>query len=165
MSDGGKPSASAKGIGLKIRAPRDFWGGIVLIAIALVAFYASADLVGTRDFQFGAGTTPRIAATLLMLSGGAVMIAGLLYDGPAIERYAVRGPLLVVVAILGFSAMIRPLGLVVTTYLTFMIAILGSREMRLVESLIAAAAMTAFCVLIFHYLLQLPFQLWPVALS
>jgi hypothetical protein len=30
-----------------------------------------------------------------------------------------------------------------------------------VESLIAAAAMTAFCVVLFRYLLQLPFPLWP----
>jgi hypothetical protein len=34
-------------------------------------------------------------------------------------------------------------------------------EMRWVESLIAAVAMTAFCVRLFVYLLQLPFQLWP----
>jgi hypothetical protein len=29
------------------------------------------------------------------------------------------------------------------------------------ESIIAAAVMTAFCVLLFVYLLNLPFQLWP----
>ena len=57
--------------------------------------------------------------------------------------------------------MIRPLGLVVASYFTFMVAISGSREMRLIESLIAAAAMTVFCVLLFVYLLQLPFQLKP----
>jgi hypothetical protein len=33
--------------------------------------------------------------------------------------------------------------------------------MRWVESLIAAVVMTAFCVALFVYLLQLPFQLWP----
>jgi hypothetical protein len=38
---------------------------------------------------------------------------------------------------------------------------LGSREMRWVEAVIAAAAMTAFCVALFVYLLNLPFQLWP----
>jgi hypothetical protein len=42
-----------------------------------------------------------------------------------------------------------------------MISICGSSEMRWVESLIAAVAMTAFCVGLFVYLLQLPFQLWP----
>jgi hypothetical protein len=44
---------------------------------------------------------------------------------------------------------------------TFMVAILGSKEMRVLESFIAAAVMTAFCVFLFTYLLNLPFQLWP----
>ena len=33
--------------------------------------------------------------------------------------------------------------------------------MRWVESLIAAAAMTLFCVVLFSYVLKLPFPLWP----
>ena len=44
-----------------------------------------------------------------------------------------------------------------------MVSIMGSTEMRWIESLIAAAAMTLGCVLLFVYLLNLPFQLWPVA--
>ena len=33
--------------------------------------------------------------------------------------------------------------------------------MRWLESIIAAAVMTALCVALFFYLLNLPFQLWP----
>jgi hypothetical protein len=33
--------------------------------------------------------------------------------------------------------------------------------MRWIESLLAAVGMTIFCVLLFVYALQLPFQLWP----
>ena len=38
-----------------------------------------------------------------------------------------------------------------------------SRRLKLTKSLTnpPAVAMTAFCVLLFVYLLQLPFQLWP----
>ncbi len=80
---------------------------------------------------------------------------------PRFEKYKIRGPSLVIIAILAFAAMIRPLGLVPATFLAFMISILGSTEMRWIESLIAAAVMTLFCVLLFVYLLNLPFQLWP----
>jgi putative tricarboxylic transport membrane protein len=86
---------------------------------------------------------------------------GLIAEGPHIDKYKVRGPVLVIGAILSFAAMIRPLGLIPATFLTYMISIFGSREMRLVESLLAALAMTVFCVLLFVYLLNLPFQLWP----
>ena len=106
---------------LRIRAPRDFYGGLVLIALALVAMWATRDLSGMHGFAFGPGTAPRLFAGLLAFCGLLVMVTGVLTDGPAIERYAVRGPVLVVLAILAFSAMIRPLGLVVTTYATFMI--------------------------------------------
>ena len=107
--------------------------------------------------------------------GALVALTGLLVDGPPIESYAVRGPAWVLLAILAFAAMIRginlgnfgiplnvpPLGLVPSTFAAFMISIVGSTEMRWIESLLAAVAMTAFCVALFVYLLQLPFQLWP----
>jgi putative tricarboxylic transport membrane protein len=86
---------------------------------------------------------------------------GLITDGPHIDKYKIRGPVLVIGAIASFAAMIRPLGLIPATFLAYMISIFGSKEMRLVESLLAATAMTAFCVLLFVYLLNLPFQLWP----
>src|SRR6185312_13468021 len=136
----------------------DFWGGLVLIAVAILAIWASRDLPGQRGFAFGPGTAPRLFAGLLVVLGALV---GLVTDGPRIEKYKIRGPVLVIAAILGFAAMIRPVGMVIASYVTFMVAILGSREMRVLESLIAAAVMTAFCVFLFTYLLNLPFQLWP----
>ena len=145
----------------RVRAPRDFWGGLALVALALVAIWAGSDLPGQQGFAFGPGTAPRIFAGLLAVVGGGIALAGLFVDGPAIGGYAWRGPALVVGAILAFAVTIRPLGLVAASYITFIAAILGSGEMRWIESLIAAAVMTAFCVGLFVYLLQLPFQLWP----
>ena len=56
---------------------------------------------------------------------------------------------------------IRPFGLVISTFLAFMVSIAGSTEMQWIESLLAAIFMTAMCVGLFVYLLNLPFQLWP----
>ena len=143
------------------RSPRDYFGGLALVGLALVAIWAASDLSGMHGFAFGPGTAPRLFAGLLLAVGVGVAVVGLLSDGPEVDAYAFRGPALVVLAIVSFAMMIRPLGLVVASYFTFMVAISGSREMRLIESLIAAAAMTVFCVLLFVYLLQLPFQLKP----
>ncbi len=146
-----------------IRSPRDIYGGLALILIATLALVASADLPGQRGFAFGPGTAPRLFAGLLAALGAAVAVIGMTADGPAIEEYKVRGPVLVITSILLFAALIRPFGLVVATYIAFIVSITGSKEMRWIESLIAAAAMTAFCVGLFVYLLNLPFQLWPQA--
>jgi putative tricarboxylic transport membrane protein len=146
---------------LPVRSPRDFYGGIVLALLAILALIASAELPGQRGFAFGPGTAPRLFAILLAGLGAAVALGGVFVEGPQIEKYKIRGPVLVVVAILSFAAMIRPLGLVPATFITFIISIFGSTEMRWLESLIAAAVMTVFCVLLFVWLLNLPFQLWP----
>jgi putative tricarboxylic transport membrane protein len=144
-----------------VRAPQDFYGGLVLVLLAILALAASAELPGQRGFAFGPGTAPRLFALMLAGLGVAVTLVGVLTDGPAIEKYKIRGPALVIVGIFLFAATIRPFGLVVATYLAFMVSILGSTEMRWIESLIAAAAMTLFCWLLFVKLLGLPFQLWP----
>jgi putative tricarboxylic transport membrane protein len=144
-----------------VRAPQDYYGGLVLMMLAVLALIASSDLPGQRGFAFGPGTAPRLFAVMLFTLSAAVTLVGVITVGPEIEKYKLRGPLWVLFAICLFAAMIRPFGLVVASFLTFMISILGSTEMRWIESVIAAAAMTVFCVLLFVYLLNLPFQLWP----
>jgi putative tricarboxylic transport membrane protein len=171
MSEGAKTSANGGGFRFKVRGPRDFYGGLALIGLAIVAIWSSGDLPGMHGFAFGPGTAPRLFAGLLAVVGALVALGGLLFDGSPIESYAVRGPAWVLLGILAFAAMIRgfnlgfislpPLGLIPSTFAAFMISIFGSTEFRWVESLIAAVVMTAFSVVLFVYLLQLPFQLWP----
>lgn len=176
MSEQAKSSPAGGGFQFKVRGPRDFYGGLALIGIAIIAIWASSDLPGQSGFAFGPGTAPRMFATLLAVIGALVSLTGLFFEGPPIGAYAIRGPAYVVIAILSFAALIRgvsidfsgipirlpALGLVPSTFLAFMISIKGSSEFRWVESLIAAAGMTVFCVIVFVYLLQLPFQLWPM---
>jgi putative tricarboxylic transport membrane protein len=146
---------------LRVRGPQDFYGGIVLLMVAIFALIASADLPGQRGFAFGPGTAPRLFAGVLAAVAIGVALVGIFSDGPPIEKYKIKGPTLVVVAIFLFAALIRPFGLIIATYLAFIVSIMGSSEMRWIESVIAAAVMTFFCVLLFVYLLNLPFQLWP----
>lgn len=175
MSEGAKSAPNGSGFRFKVRGPRDFYGGLVLIALAIIAIWASGDLPGQHGFAFGPGTAPRMFASLLVIVGALVALTGLFMDGPPIESYAVRGPAYVVFAILAFAVLIRgtsidvagltitvpALGLVPSTFLAFMVSIFASSEFRWLESLAAATGMTIFCVLLFVYLLQLPFPLWP----
>jgi hypothetical protein len=100
-----------------------------------------------------------------------VALGRLLFDGPPLDSYAIRGPAWVTLAILRFcrhDPRLQP---------GFVSIRLGSGavdlcclldlDLRLeakcdgLKALIAAVVMTAFCVVLFVYLLQLPFQLWP----
>lgn len=145
----------------RVRAPQDFYGGLTLIAVALFAIWAGSDLPGQHGFSFGPGTAPRMFAGLLAVAGVIVTLGGLMADGPKVEGFAIRGPALICAGILFFALAIRSLGLIATSYITFVITIMATPEMRWRETLIAAVAMTVFCVVLFVYLLQLPFDLWP----
>jgi putative tricarboxylic transport membrane protein len=147
--------------GERILNPQDYFGGIALIGLALFAFWASSDLPGMRGFSFGPGTAPRLFASVLLGLAVVITAIGLFVEGTELETYAIRGPIMVTIAIVTFAVVIRPIGLVAASFLTFMIASVGSRETRWIEALIAAIALTIFCVFLFVYALNLPFQLWP----
>lgn len=144
-----------------IRNPQDYWGGAALVGFSLFALWAGSDLPGMRGFAFGPGTAPRLFAWLLVLTGGAVAVGGLLNDGPPLERWGIRAPALFIASIIFFGASVRPLGLIISAFVTLMIASAASKEVRWVEATIWSAVLTAFCVGLFFYGLNLPLQLWP----
>jgi putative tricarboxylic transport membrane protein len=144
-----------------IRGPQDFIGGLVLMAIAVFALWASSDLQGMHGFSFGAGTAPRMFGVLLLGLGVAIAAVGVFSEGEHLARYAWRGPLFVSLAILSFAATIRPLGLVIAAFSSFMIAALGTPETRWLQTTIVGICLTAFCSFLFPYALGLPLSLLP----
>jgi putative tricarboxylic transport membrane protein len=147
--------------GQRITNPQDYFGGLALIGLALFAFWASSDLSGMRGFSFGPGTAPRLFSGILLCMGIAVTLVGLFVEGAHLESYAIRGPVMVTIAILLFASLIRPVGLIISSFLVFMVASAGAKDVRWIEAVIGAVALTAFCTFLFPYALGLPFQLWP----
>ena len=103
---------------LRVLNPQDFYGGMALILLALVAFVASNDLPGMRGFAFGPGTAPRLFAFVLAVLSLAVVVTGLMTKGPHVTRYKIRGVVFIIGSILVFAATIRPLGLVIASFAT-----------------------------------------------
>ncbi len=146
---------------MTIRSAQDYIGGVVLMALALFSLWASSDLQGMHGFSFGAGTAPRMFGGLLVALAAAIALTGLLSDGPSLAHYSWRGPLFVMASILFFALAIRPLGLVVSAFVSFMIAALGTHETRWMESAIVGACLTLGCALLFPYVLGLPMPMFP----
>lgn len=144
-----------------IKGPQDFYGGLVLMALALFALWASSDLQGMRGFSFGPGTAPRMFAVLLLVLGAGVAISGFFFKGEPLQRYGIRGPIFVTLAILSFSVTIRPLGLVISAFLSFIIAAMGTEETKWKETIIVGILLTIGCSLLFPYALGLPLELYP----
>lgn len=165
MSDGVNASAEKPRGGSRIRNPRDFYGGLVIVLLALFMLWASSDLPGMRGFAFGPGTAPRMFAIILAVLGLGVMAVGYFTDGAGLERYAIRGPLFITASTLIFAMTIRQFGLIIASYVSIVVAASGTTEVRWLEALIWAAFLTAFCVMLFPIALNLPLQLWPYNLT
>jgi putative tricarboxylic transport membrane protein len=88
-------------------------------------------------------------------------VIGLSSNGPNVAAYHWRGPIFVSLGIISFAITIRPLGLVLSAFASFMISALGSKETRWMEAIIVGAFLTLGCSLLFPYALGLPFQLFP----
>jgi hypothetical protein len=95
--------------------------------------------------------------------------------GDLMERWSLRGPVFITIAILAFAITIRPfsfgsvsipgLGLVVAGPLAIMIGGYATPDARLRELVILALALSAFCMLLFGDALSLPIPVFPQALA
>jgi putative tricarboxylic transport membrane protein len=140
---------------------QDFAGGLVVIAVAVFAFWQGADLpIGTFG-GMGPGMLPRGLAVLLGLLGLLLVVDAVLEAGPPLERWSIRGPVFVLGAIVAFGLAVRPLGLIVAGPLAIVISAFASDEVRWGETLLFGALMTAFCIGLFKFALGLPIPLMP----
>lgn len=156
-----------------IRNPQDFFGGLALIGLGLFALWASGDLPGMKGFAFGPGTAPRMFAVLLAAMGTLISVNGLIFVGPAIERFAWRGPLFVLASVITFATTVRPLGLMISSFATIIISAAAADDVRWRETFLVAVALTLFCAVLFTCPcnvplfnrsfpgLNLPMPLWP----
>src|SRR6266508_2314468 len=140
---------------------QDFVGGLVVIAVAVFAFWQAANLpIGTLG-GMGPGMLPRSLAVLFGLLGALLVLDSVLEAGLPLERWSIRGPVLVAVAMVAFGLTVRPLGLVVAGPVAIVIAALASDEVRWVETIVVGLLMTIFCIGLFKFALGLPIPLAP----
>lgn len=148
-------------------------GGLILVGLAALALYLTADLSQGTLRSMGPGMVPRALAVGLGLCGLALVGAGLVRPGHPLERFSLRGPVVILLAIAAFALTIRPfalggittpgLGLLGAGPLTVLIGGYATAEARLRELLALGFGLTAFAMLLFGDLLNLPIPMFPEA--
>jgi putative tricarboxylic transport membrane protein len=145
----------------KLLSRQDFVGGLVVIAVAGFALWLGGDLPSGTSGGIGPGTLPKGLAVLLGLLGALLVVASIVKKGSHLELWSIRGPVLILGAVVAFGLVVRPLGLVVAGPLAVLIATLASDEARWGEMVRFAVLMTAFCAGLFKFALGLPIPLAP----
>jgi Tripartite tricarboxylate transporter TctB family len=146
---------------MRIRSPKDFWSGLVFIAIA-VAFMALAARyrLGTAE-KMGPGFFP-IMIGIVQTGLGAILLGrSFVLDGPPLERMRLSPLAITVVAVVLFGIALSWLGLAAAIAALVIVGAFADRSSRLVESIALAVALIFFSVAMFVWVLGLPLQVWP----
>lgn len=139
---------------------QDFWAGVLFVFFGSLAIWLARGYPMGTASRMGAGYYPTVVAGLLCLFGIGLAVRGLMLKGNAVTRGALR-PFLVLVGVVAFGVLLAPAGLVVATAVLLALGALASHQSRLLESVVATLALTAFAVVAFVWGLGLPISIWP----
>ena len=146
---------------MSIRNPKDFWSGVLfaLLGVATIAL-ASKYTLGTAA-RMGPGYFPRILGILLIILGAILALRATRSDGPPMPRFQWRPFFIVLGSVVLFGAIVRSVGVALSTVILIVAASAASREFRPRESLIAGVLLAALAVGVFVIGLQLQLPIWP----
>ncbi len=146
---------------MRIRSPKDFWAGLIFVAIA-AAFILLAQQYRLGDLnRMGPAMFPTLVGALLAALGAIVVLRAFVLDGEALPRFHARPIGVSLLAIVLFGVALQWLGLVAAIAVLVLVGAYAARDVRPMENLALAAGMILFSVAIFVWLLGLPLPLWP----
>jgi Tripartite tricarboxylate transporter TctB family len=138
------------------RNPKDFWTGLIYI------FFGSTVILIARNYGMGTAVRmgpayfPTILGGLLLGIGAIAVIRSFVVPGTPVGSFAFKGLLLVSLSVLLFGFIVRGAGLAVALPLLVIISALASERFLWRPTLIMAAGLTVFCVLVFLKGLGIP---------
>ena len=139
-----------------IRSPKDFWAGLIYILFGSVAIFVGRDYPIGTAFRMGPAYFPTLLGGLLCVIGALSVIRSFISVGDAIGRFAIQGLILVTGSIFVFGFLVRELGIAVALPILVIVSAYASTKFRWGPTLVMAAGLTVFCVLVFLKGLGIP---------
>ena len=144
-----------------IRNPKDFWSGALFIAVGVAAIVLGSHYALGTAARMGPGYFPRILGILLIALGAILAIRATRTRGGPIARVHWRPTIIVLGSVVLFGAIVRPLGVALSTVILIVASSAASREFRPREALIAGIVLAALAVGVFVVGLQIQLPIWP----
>jgi hypothetical protein len=147
---------------MAIRNPRDFWSGVLFTLLGVGALVMGSKYTLGTAARMGPGYFPRILGILLVVLGVVIALQALRVRGDAMPRFRLRPLVVVLGSVVLFGAIVRPLGVALSTVILIVVASAASSEFRPRESLVAGLVLAALAVGVFVVGLQLQLPIWPL---
>jgi hypothetical protein len=150
---------------MKIKAPQDFWAGLMFLAFGLGFAWAAQNYQMGTAVRMGPAYFPSVLGGMLAVLGLIIFLKSFVAGGPTVSRFYLKPLILVLGGVVIFALLLRPLGLLIATATLIFVSALGGSEFKLKEVLIEMVCLMAFALLVFVKGLGLPFTLCPGALD
>lgn len=147
----------------------DTFGGLALIGFAGAYALAAGNLSINSSLGIGPGLFPMVLAVILALLGAWIAVrgsAGVGVGGGGRESEEERGPIpyrglaMIAAGPVLFGFLVVPLGVVPALLVAVFVSALANPSISLPAALISAVVLTAFCILLFRWGLDLPLDLF-----
>ena len=138
------------------KSTQELGAGLFLIVVALLAFYLALELPHGSLRAMGPGMLPQALAVLVGIGGFGLVLTSILSEGPALERWSLKGPFFIFGGIVIFALLIRTFGLAVAGPVSMVFGTMASTEFNWKEATVFSIVLTAVCILLFKVLLRLP---------
>lgn len=153
---------------MKIKSEKDFWSGLMFIAIGVAFAWGSLNYRFGSSAQPGPAYIPFALAVLMALLGAAILFRSLTLEvegGDRIGRWAWRPLLMIPAAVALFGWTLPQLGLFVALPVLVLLAAWADDGFRWRGMLVNALVLTLGSWLVFVKGFGLALPLWPVLLS
>ena len=144
-----------------IRHPKDFYAGVLFVAVGIAAIVIAANYPLGTAARMGPGYFPRILGILLILLGSALALRALKLKGDPMPRWHWRPTIIVLGSVVLFGAIVNSVGLALSTVILIVLSSAASPEFRAKESLVSGIALAVLSISVFVIGLKLQLPIWP----
>lgn len=158
---------------MKIGHPKNFWGGVLFIALGLTFAVIARGVPGLSFLpgysmgtpaRMGPGFFPFYLGVILTLLGVFIAFTGLRThegDPGKVDRFHWKPIIYVLSFIVAFGLTLKIIGMLLAGMMLVIGASMGSEEFQLKRTVILAIGLVIFCALVFVVGLKLPIPLCP----
>jgi hypothetical protein len=144
---------------VKLPDSKDFWSGVMLIAIGAVAVFIARDYPFGTALRMGAGFFPVVLGAALVLFGLYFVTRGLRASGKIEGNWSLRALIVLPLAFVAFGVLMEHAGFVPAMLALIVGSAAAGTEFRVGEVLALSVLLTVMCVALFIWALGLPYPL------
>jgi uncharacterized membrane protein len=142
-----------------ILASKDFWSGVMLIAIGVAAVLIAKDYPFGTALRMGPGYFPIMLGAILVLFGLYLAVKGVLANDRIVGNWSLRALVIVPLSLVLFGVLMDRAGFVPALVVLIFGSAAAGTEFKLVEVALLTVVLTVFCTAVFIWGLGLPYPL------